>query len=172
VTIAGNVLYSGHGRNLLVEQSRNVVVGANVFDHNPDYAEKELCTGIRLVDSQDCTLSGLVIQDCRAGRHTVKDAGPQTRDGLIELVRCRRVNVSGVQILEGAPCGLVLEECSDTLISGCTILDGRTPALMQAAIRWQGSGHGNLITGCRLGPEAAGAIVAESHVRQWNNLPG
>ncbi len=172
ITISGNVIYSGHSRNLLIENSRNIVVGLNVFDHNPDYEPKELCTGIRLVDSVDCSLQGLIIQDCQAGRHSVADAGPQTREGLVELIRCRRINVQGVQILEPAPHGLFLDECSDTLITGCTVLDGRTPALMQAAIRWQGTGSGNLIAHCRLGKGSARAIIAEPHVRQWDNLSG
>lgn len=172
MTISGNVIYSGHGRNLLIENSRNIVVGANVFDHNPDYNDKEICTGIRLVDSVDCSLSGLVIQDCQAGQPTIKEAVPLVREALIEVVRCRRINVSGVQVLEGAPFGIALDECSDTLITGCTVLDGRTPKLMQAGIRWTGAGTGNLIGQCRIGNGTAGGIVAEKHVRQWDNLVG
>jgi polygalacturonase len=94
------------------------------------------------------------------------------REGLVEVIRCRRINVQGVQILEPAPYGLFLDECSDTLVTGCTILDGRSPPLMQSAIRWQGSGSGNLIAHCRLGKGSAGAVAAEPHVRQWNNLVG
>ncbi len=172
MTITGNVIYSGHSRNLLIESSRNIAIGSNVFDHNPDYEPKELCTGIRLVDSVDCSLQGIVIQDCQSGRHTVAEAGQQTREGLIELVRCRRINVSGAQILEPAPYGLFLDECSDTLVTGSTILDNRSPALMQAAIRWQGAGSGNLIGHCRLGAGTAGSVIAGPEIRQWNNLPG
>ncbi|RPI84207.1 MAG: hypothetical protein EHM42_07700 [Planctomycetaceae bacterium] len=172
VAISGNVIYSGHSRNLLLENCRNVVIGANVFDHNPDYDPNELCTGIRLVDSADCSLSGLVIQDCQSGKHTVKDAGLQDREALLELVRCRRINLSGVQVLEGAPAGILLEECSDTVLQGCSVLDGRTPLLMQQAIRWRGAGTGNLIAHCRLGGAPGKAIDAPSHVRKWDNLEG
>ncbi|MCY2966847.1 MAG: right-handed parallel beta-helix repeat-containing protein [Planctomycetota bacterium] len=171
VAISGNVIYSGHSRNLLLEHCRNIVVGSNVFDHNPDYEPNELCTGIRLVDSVDCSLSGLVIQDCQAGRHTVKDAGPQERQALLELERCRRISVTGSQILEGAPVGIALNDCADVLIQGCSILDGRATPLMQHAIRWTGEGSGNLISQCRLGGTAA-AIDAPKHVRRWNILEG
>jgi hypothetical protein len=185
MAISGNVIYSGHSRNLLIENSRNIAIGANVFDHNPDYEPNELCTGIRLVDSVDCSLHGLVIQDCQSGKHTVPEAVARQREvqsgspfkaglqqGLIELVQCRRINVSGSQILDGAPYGLFLDECSDTLISGCSILDARSSPLMQAAVRWQGSGTGNLIANCRLTRGTVGTIVAEPHVRDWNNLIG
>ena len=42
VVVSGNVIYSGHGRNLAIEGSRNIVTSANSFDHNPDYRDKEL----------------------------------------------------------------------------------------------------------------------------------
>ena len=60
VTISGNYIYSGHQRNLLVEDSRNIVVGSNCFGHNPDYRKNELCTGLRFVDSVDCVLNGVL----------------------------------------------------------------------------------------------------------------
>jgi polygalacturonase len=63
VTISGNYIDSGHHRNLLVEKSRNVVVGPNTFGHNPDYKGKELATGICFEDSDNCVLNGLLIQD-------------------------------------------------------------------------------------------------------------
>jgi hypothetical protein len=170
MAITGNVIYSGHSRNLLVENSRNIAIGSNVFDHNPDYDPNELCTGIRLVDSVDCSLHGLTIQDCQAGRHTVAQAGTQERNGLVEMVRCRRINVAGIQILDPAPYGIFLDGCQDTLISGCTILDGRAPPLMKAAVCWQGPGAGNLIANCRLGRGTDAAFVLEAHVREWNNL--
>jgi Right handed beta helix region len=172
MAISGNVLYSGHSRNLLLENCRNIACGSNVFDHNPDYEPRQLCTGIRLVDSVDCSLTGLVIQDCQSGMHTVANAGPQERRGLLELIRCRRITVSGVQITDSAPCGLFAEECSDTVISGCSILDTRTPPRMETAIQWTGPGSGNLIANCRLGTGTTGIMQIPKHVRDWNNLRG
>jgi hypothetical protein len=172
VTVTGNVFYSGHAQNLLLEDSRNIVFCGNLFDHNPDYEPNELCTGIRLVGSRDCALGSFVIQDCQAGRHTVPEAAARERLGLIELVRCRRVNLSGVQVLDSAPYGIYLRDCADTLIQGCTILDGRPTTRLQSAILWEGEGSGNLVANCRLQGEPARAVVAPAHVRQWNNLAG
>ena len=172
ITITGNYIYSGHHRNLLVENSRNIVVGSNCFGHNPDYRKNELCTGIRFVDSIDCLLTGVLIQDCQAGRHTVSDTVELQRDGLLELIRCRRVNLSGTQVIDSAPYGIYLEDCSDTLISGCTVLDSRDQKLMQAAICWKGAGSGNMIANCRLGTGTKGAILAPDHVKLSENLIG
>jgi polygalacturonase len=163
-TIEGNYVYSGHSRNVLVERCSNIVIGPNCIGHNPDYGAEELATGVRLVDSENCNITGLLIEDAEAGQHTVRGAVPIERDALIELVRCQRVNVSGTQVLNPTPLGIYLEDCSCTLISGCTVLDHRQPARMQAAIRWVGDGAGNMITGSLIGRGDEGDIVCPEHV--------
>lgn len=149
ITFEGNYIYSGHVRNLLVESSKSIVVGSNCFGHNPDYKEQELCTGIRLVDCENCTLTGVQIQDAQAGEHTVPNTVPIERMGLVELVRCRRMQLTGVQVLEGTPAAVYLEDCQDTLLTGCLINDAREMPLAEASIRWTGTGSGNLVSNCR-----------------------
>lgn len=170
VTLSGNTIYSGHGRNLLIEQSRNIVASGNCFGHNPDYQGNELCTGIRVVDSVDCVLSGSLIEDCRTGQHTVPKAIAIERQGLVELIRCRRLNLSGLEVLNGTPVGLYLEDCSDTLITGCTVLDVREPQKMEAAIRWRGAGSGNFVSACRVGGATGKALDMAGHVKLGENL--
>ncbi|MFQ5733125.1 MAG: right-handed parallel beta-helix repeat-containing protein [Planctomycetaceae bacterium] len=170
VVLCGNYIYSGHHRNLLVENSRNVVVGSNCFGHNPDYQKNELCTGVRFVDSSDCNLTGVLIEDCAAGKHTVPGTVPIKRDGLLEFVRCKRVVVSGCQVHDGTPNGIFLDECRDTSIVGTTVLDRREKKQMQAAIRWKGRGAGNQIATCRLGQGLQGTIVADPKLTQTANI--
>lgn len=149
ITIEGNYIYSGHHRNFLAERCHSLVIGSNCFGHNPDYQEKELCTGIRLEDCENITITGLQIQDSQAGEHTVADAVPIDREGLIELVRCRRVNLTGLQVFEGYPEALHLADCSDVLLLGCTILDTRAEPKTVSSIRWTGSAPGSQIVHCR-----------------------
>ena len=82
-----------------------------------------MCTGIRLVDCKNCTLTGLQIQDAQAGEHTVVGVVQIKRPGLVELVRCRQMTLTGIQILECSPFGLYLEDCSETMLTGCSFLD-------------------------------------------------
>ncbi len=165
VVISGNHIYSGHHRNLLVESSRNIVIGPNCFGHNPDYRKQELATGIRLVDSENCNLTGVLIEDAAAGKHTVGGAVPIRREALVELVRCNRVNISGVQILDGTPNGMLLEDCQDTVITGCTVTDNREPKLMEHAIVWTGNGRGSLLAGSRIGRGTRGDLKLPAEVR-------
>jgi polygalacturonase len=161
VVVTGNVIYSGHRRNLQVDGSRNVVVGPNSFDHNPDYDPNELCTGVRLADTENCTLTGCVIQDCQTGRHTVSGAAPIDRDGLLEIVRCRRVTLSGLQVLDGYPHGVHVADSSLVSLTGSTIVETRAEKMTRAAVRFTGGGHGNVVSGNTLGAGADGALALD-----------
>lgn len=170
VVISGNYIYSGHHRNLLVEKSRNIVVGANTFGHNPDYKDKELATGIRFEDSDNCVLNGVQIQDAQAGKHTVNNAVPIEREALVELVRCRRVNVTACQILDGAPVGLLLDNCEDTLVSGSSIIDQREASLMKIGVESRGSGKGNMLVQTRISRAVDSAISGQGIAKMDGNL--
>ncbi|MCH2126560.1 MAG: right-handed parallel beta-helix repeat-containing protein [Pirellulaceae bacterium] len=168
VTLTGNYIYSSHERNLLVQHSRNIVVGSNVFGHNPDYDKKELATGIRFEDSHSCNLHGNVIEDAEAGTHTVETV-PLERLGLIELERCQRMSITGTQILDPTPCGLHIRDCDDLLIQGCTIHDAREKMAMTTPIDWQGKATTGLISGCRIGRGTGGGMVVPENVTVEGN---
>ena len=172
VVVTGNVIYSGHDRNLLVESSRNIVVGPNGFDHNPGYNTKEICTGIRLVDTVNSQISGCVIQDASAGKTTVENSQAFPRLGLVELIRSSRIGISGCHVLDGAPCGIYAEDCSDILLSGTTVAEVEAESPRSGLIRWKGIGLRNLITGCHIGPSGAPAleIAAQAGVMLQANL--
>jgi hypothetical protein len=170
VIISGNYIYSGHHRNLLVERSRNIVVGSNTFGHNPDYKDKELATGIRFEDSDNCVLNGVQIQDAQAGQHTVAGAVPIEREALVELVRCRRVNVTGCQILDGASVGLLLDNCEDTLVSSCSIIDQREVPLMKTGVESRGVGKGNMLVQSRISRALDAAVSGQGIVHTEGNL--
>jgi hypothetical protein len=172
VTLVGNVIYSGQRRNVQLDGCRNMVIGPNSFDHNPDYGERELCTAVRMSDSRDCTFTGSIIHDCQAGRHTVETAQPIEREGLLEIVGCRRINVSGCQLLEGHPACLFVDDSSLVSVTGCTLVDGRAEKLTEAAVRWRGAGTGNYLAGNTIGrgTQADIDIAADAGVTVGQNL--
>jgi hypothetical protein len=151
LTISGNYIYSGHYRNVLVEDSRNIVLGDNTIGHNPDYGIKELATGIRFVDSENIVINGVLIQDAEAGKNTVKGSIDTERDALVELVRCKCVTMTGCQVLDGTPTGLLVDDCSDTMIANCTIMDRRDEHQMATGVQWKGAGPGNMFNNNRVG---------------------
>lgn len=170
VNITGNYIYSGHNRNVLIEHSRNIVLGSNTIGHNPDYNDKELATGVRIVDSINCNVTGLLIQDAEAGGHTIKDAVPLVRDALVEVVRCQRMNVTGCQILDGTPISLLFEDCSDVLVSSNTVCDQREVKKTTHGIVFRGKGTGNLCCQNRVGGATVAAIEDNGLARLNGNF--
>ena len=91
---------------------------------------------------------------------------PIQHQGLIELVRCRQMTLTGVQVLEGSPFGLDAEDCSETMLTGCSFLDTREPKQTQASVKWTGPGKSNSIAHCR----ANRGLQVPEHVRLRDNL--
>ena len=172
VVVSGNVLYSGHRRNLLVEGSRNIVASGNCFDHNPDYGVKELCTGVTIVDSQDVVFNGSLVHDCQTGENTVKDAPALVRHGLVEIIRSKRVNLSGCEILDGVPHGIYVEESANVSITGCSLLESRTEPKTRSPIRFKGHGKSNFVSANTISKGTQGAVEADevSGVKVDGNL--
>ncbi|MDB4793782.1 right-handed parallel beta-helix repeat-containing protein [Pirellulaceae bacterium] len=169
VVMTGNYVYSGHHRNVLIQGSRNIVIGSNCMGHNPDYRKNELATGIRLENCEGCNVSGLLIEDAEAGKHTVPNTVPIKREALIEIMNCRRVSLSGVQVLDPTPVGIRLHQCQDTVLTGCTVIDDRIPQKMTMPILWTGEGTGNMITGCRMGKGSEGDMKIPETVQVIGN---
>lgn len=173
VVLSGNVIYSGHRRNLHIEGSRNIVVGPNSFDHNPDYDPRELCTGVRIENSVDCTLTGLLVHDCQAGQPTVPGVPPLDRQGLVEIVRSRRVTASGCHLADGVPANLYVEDSDYVSVTGSTFHDTRAEKKSGPMVRWKGQGKGNYFAANSLGrgtaepleiDDAAGVTIGDNRV--------
>jgi hypothetical protein len=172
ISITGNVIYSGHQRNLRATKCRNINVTGNTFDHNGDYLPKELATGITFDTCTDCILSGSIIHDAFAGEHTVTTPVVQARKGLVEVLNSQRISINGCQILDPGLAGVHVEASSYVNIQGCTILDAREEQKMPHAIEWSGAGAWNQVGGCTLGQGTGGPVnaVPESGVRLRENL--
>ncbi len=161
MTISGNCIYSCGERNLLIEQSSHINIGSNSFRrHSPS-----MNTGVRLVDSTDCTITGCTVRD-------EAEEGQTTKASLLELSNCRRINVTGSQFLDGAPYGVDVENSSHVNISSCTVMDTREEKKTLGAIRFTGPGRANLITGNIVGKGAAKPIQVEDQagVKLGENL--
>lgn len=155
ITITGNHMYSAHVRNVFVDGCRNLVMTGNCFGHNPDYKDKEICTGIEVRNSEDVVMTGMLIEDAASGQNTVEGAPEVQRTSLMLFENCQRMTLTALQLINPSPVGMELRECSDTQISNCTILRKENRQELKNAIVWTGEGSGNAMLNCRLGAEAA-----------------
>ena len=134
IVISGNNIYSCDNRNLLIERSSHIVVGSNSFRRHT----QKMFTGVRIVDSTDCSLTGCTIQD-------EEPDGQKTKASLLELERCQRVSVTGCQFLDGVPYGIDVVESNQVNISSNVIADTRAVKRTKGAISFRGLGKENLI---------------------------
>ena len=137
VTITGNSIYSCGNRNLLVEDSSMITVGSNHFRrHTPNFG-----TGVRFVNSQDCTITGCSFMEESA-------EGQKSGASLLELDDCQRIAITGCTLTNGLPYNLDANDCHDVLLTGCTMTETRETPKATAAINFTGKGSGNSLSGC------------------------
>lgn len=161
VVLSGNCIYSCGRHNLLVEDSSHLTIGTNSFRrHTPG-----MHTGIRLVNSRDCLINGCTVEDR-------EPEGQKTGASLLELERCLRINVSGCQFLGGVPYGVDALACSQTNISGCTFADWREDRKAKGALRFQGAGQANLVTGNIIGLDVPEPLLCGPGVQVKDNVIG
>lgn len=151
VSLTGNCIYSGHHRNLLFENCSRLAVGSNTLGHNADYGiERELCTGVTFRNCRDSIFNGNIIQDCQTGRHQFPEAPELQRQALLEFFGCRNITVAHCQILESAPNGIRLDECTEMSLLGLTVHDRREQPLQKFGILWTGDATNSIVSDCRI----------------------
>lgn len=140
VTIVGNTFWQGYEHNLLVENSSQIVVGANAMERNPLYGyTDEARNRVQFTHCQDCTISGLHL-------HQVQDS-----PAALSLENCRRMHVTGNTLLDNEGVALLLSEVSDSRIADNLIRSdvprgaGVPPAKSSIPLRASGGG-GNVIS--------------------------
>jgi hypothetical protein len=101
VTMTGNTFWKGFEQNLLVEGSSNVVVGPNLFDRNPDYRPADSANGILFRDCQDCSLTGLHLNNVLS------------KPAALILEDCSWCRVSDCSILDCPAGGILINNCTE-----------------------------------------------------------
>lgn len=104
VTIASNTFFAPKPDNLIVRNSRRVVVQGNTF--NPRQFVRP--GTIRFKDCSDCVLANSTLHRFA------------TDQGAIVLDGCRGFNLSGLNLSECGS-GIFLRDCSDVLVNGCRV---------------------------------------------------
>ena len=161
MVINGNCIYSCENRNLLIEKSSQISIGSNSFRRHTG----KMGTGVRLVDSSDCVITGCTMAD-------ESEEGQASNASLLEIQGCRRISVTGCQMLDGVPYGLDVVDSSQINVSGCTIMEKRKGKFMQAAVRWANVGKENMLSHNTLGSGLRGRTMIDpkSGVLDKDNL--
>lgn len=109
VVVTGNTIWQGYDYGLLMESCSNVVVGSNLFDANANYPSGTMPSNKLLVTNcEDCTFTGVQVY------------GSKDSPGLV-VRDSKRINIGNCSFLSCENEGLLLENVSDSKVSGCMI---------------------------------------------------
>lgn len=114
VTITGNTFWQGYAHNLLVEDSQQVVLGANMMERNPLYGyTNEASNQVVFRGCQDCTIQGLQVH------HVIDALAGVTFD------KCDRINFTGNTILDCDNLALLVKDTTRSRFTNNLIRDDR-----------------------------------------------
>lgn len=151
VTIAGNHIYSGMHRTLVLDRCRHIVVSGNSLDQSHNHGREHL-NGITVRDSDGILLTGLILDEAGGGD---ADAG-----GAIEVFDSREVTITSCQLFEPAHRGIYVEGSRNVRIADCTVVERHGEPRMRAAIELTADNRTVIVSGNLTSPGNAGDIIA------------
>jgi polygalacturonase len=138
ITLTGNTFATGFDRSIVLDRCKNIIIGSNFLDYNPDY-EGHRVDGIVIRNSEGCSITNMIVEASRAGT--------EASGGAIEITDSSHISLDGVQILDPAIRGIDLSNVSTCRITNSSVIDRRKPVTMKQTIRVAGASRGNLLSG-------------------------
>jgi hypothetical protein len=127
--ITGNTFGISYEHDLRVTNCSNIAVGSNTFDRNPPYFTGKNAAakgGLVFRNSRDITLTGMHID------------GIRSHPAAVQVVDGDTFNISGCTILDSDGAGLMLQNTSNSLVTGCLIADRRPDRAPAPSMRIEG----------------------------------
>ncbi|RYD85183.1 MAG: hypothetical protein EOP84_03315 [Verrucomicrobiaceae bacterium] len=152
VVVTGNSFCSGFERSIILDKCRNVAIGTNTIDYNPDYGGDRI-DGIVIKGSAGCSVKGVILESVRAGS--------AEEGGAIHVSRSSEISIADCQVFDPEFRGIHLEEVRNTLVSGCTVHNRKKLPTFREAILTRSCQADTVLQGNLLGRGERGDIVAE-----------
>jgi parallel beta-helix repeat protein len=154
ISITGNTFIRGYDHNIKVDNSRNVIINANVFDHNNDYApggEVYAPGGITIFNSDNIILGDNIIDgvDYEAG-------------GAITVNDSREISLRGNHISNPKYLGIQINHSSNVRVTDCRVFEDVSIPAMRCSIELNGNCSGTIIRNNSIVHGEKGDIVNHS----------
>ena len=150
-TITGNSFLRGQERNVMIADSRNVVVSSNVFDPYPGDSRSTRYSmmqgGISIDGSRNVILSDSIINDAICGS---AEAG-----GAITVTDSRDIAITGCQIINAKFRGIHIARGIGVRVTGCLVSEDE--------------GNMRMLAGVELTGECPGTVIRENNIGRGRN---
>lgn len=154
-TITGNSFLRGQERNLVINDSRNIVVSSNVFDpYRSDFRSNRYAMmqgGISIARGRNIILSHNLINEATCGS---PEAG-----GAITVTESRAITIAGCQIVNARFRGIHVDRGTNVRVTDCLVHEDATSARMLAGVELTGACPGTVVRGNGVGRGRNGDIV-------------
>ncbi len=153
VTITGNTFMRGFDRHVRLERVRNVIISANIFDHNADYFTPTTRSlgGLTIERSRGVIVSDNIIEGIEAG---TPESG-----GAVAVTDSRDITLTGNQILDPKIRGITIARSANVRVSDCLVSETPGRARMLAAVELSGECQGTVVRANTLERGKNGTIV-------------
>lgn len=151
ISITGNTFIRGYDRHMIIDNSRNVIVNANIFDNNKDYTPEGAVYnsgGISISES-----SHLIVGD------NILDGIEYEKEGVITVDESAKITVKGNQINNPKFKGIQINNSSNVWITACSIYKDKSNSSMLSAIELNGVCPGTIIKNNSITEGRQGGIV-------------
>ncbi len=165
ISITGNTFIRGYDRHMIIDNSRNVIVNANIFDNNKDYTPEDVVYnsgGISISKS-----SNLIVGD------NILDGVEYEKEGVITVNKSSKIALESNQINNPKFRGIQINSSSNIWVTGCRIHKNESNSSMLSAIEVNGVCPGTIIKNNSITRGKQGGIVNRgSGVIIGENFPG
>jgi hypothetical protein len=156
ISITGNTFIRGYDRNMIIDNSSNIVINANVFDHNNDYFTKNLVApgGITVSGSRNLIFSDNILDGV--------DYGSEKSGAAVTIKDCDDLTLRGFHIINPKFRGIQVTNSNNVRISDCLITEQVSFSSMLAGIELSGSCKGTIVKNNSVGRGKKGDIINNS----------
>ena len=152
VNITGNTFLGGYDRHLMINDSRNVVISSNIFDHNEDYFIRPVALGgISVRKGENVIMNDNIIDGAEYGNEKL--------GGAIVVTDSREISVSGCHIKNPKFNGIQIENTVNMRVTDCIVSESAGSRRMLTGIMVNGSCPGTVIRDNSVGNGKNGNIV-------------
>lgn len=140
ISITGNTFIRGYDRHIQIDNSQNIVLNGNIFDHNDDYFPKDLIAhgGVSMNRTKNVIVSDNIIDG--------SGYGDEKFGGAITVQDCEEVSLIANQIRNPLQHGVFLLNSHHVLINNCRISNNQG-SMVFSGITVDGDCRGGIITG-------------------------
>ncbi len=152
ISVSGNSIRGGT-HALLIENSRNIVVGNYSIDANPDYNSpgEEWANGVAVRCSEGIILNGLQVDRGLLG--TTEEGG------AIDVIECRNVTLIGCQVLAPQFRGVYISDSTNVQVANCLVTASEGQTTLIAGIEVAGDCRSVVVRGNLVAAGSKGGVV-------------